>query len=204
MGSKFFIMWIVALSPFLCHSQNSTVRLIDRNTYMDSLQSFKNFRDLQVFPKEDSLALATYIALSYYPELQSNLIKIKYKRNVKYPITASWSFWNLFRSKKNHVFVLLLSANSFVRKADLNRQVGVIGHEFAHFVYYKKHHSMHMIPWGLSYITSKKYRYTFEKEADKTAIDHGLGWQILEVAFYMNRKEIMDYMKLTGYDFQID
>ena len=53
--------------------------------------------------------------------------------------------------------------------------------------------------WGIKYITSKKFRYRFEKDADRATIDHGLGWQLLNISFYMNREEVREYMEQKGY-----
>lgn len=161
--------------------------------------SLRKVHENRVFPVGDPLETATYLALSHYPELAGHKIKIKYKTNVRYPITASWSFLNLFRFRKKHVYVLLLSSDSFVKSINLNRQIGVIGHEMAHFAYYRQRSSLGMGLWGIKYIASKKFRYQFEKDADRATIDHGLGWQLLNISFYMNREEVREYMEQKGY-----
>ncbi len=116
----------------------------EQNSKIDLLRSKSN-----VVPFGDPIELATLLAVSYYPELKGNTIQIKYKKNVRYPITASWAFGNIFKSRKNHTYVLLLSPQSFANRVSLNKQVGVVGHEMAHFVYYKQHPSIHMLWWGL-------------------------------------------------------
>lgn len=170
-----------------------------KSDFEGKIDSLRKVNDNRVFPAGDPLETATYLALSHYPELTGHRIKIKYKKNVQYPITASWSFWNLFKFRKHHVYVLLLSKDSFVNRLELNRQMGVIGHEMAHFVYYRERSSLGMAWWGIKYITSKKFRYQFEKDADRATVDHGLGWQLLNISFYLSSDEVREYMKQRGY-----
>ena len=166
-----------------------------QDDFTDKLDSIKLVNDNKVIPPGDQIELATNLALLHYPELKGHKIKIKYKKTVQYPITASWAFTNIFKFRKGHTYVLLLSENSFVKRVSLNKQVGVIGHEMAHFAYYKKRPSIAMLWWGLKYITSNKFRYAFERDADRATIDHGLGHQMLDISFYMNRREVEEYMQ---------
>lgn len=201
-GPYLLFLFGVIMAPFLSFSQSPTMQYIDWKIYKDSIETYRLKFDKGVMPINDTLELATYIALTYYPEIQENRIKIKYKSSVKYPITASWPFWNIFKGKNKQVYVLLLSENSFVKSQDLNRQVGVIGHEMAHFKYYKRHSVFNMIPWGIRYIFSRKFRINFEKEADLTTIEHGLGWQLAPVVFYLTRQEVLEHMQNSGYQFE--
>lgn len=167
--------------------------------FKDKIDSLRKTTKNIVLPAGDPLETATYVALSHYPELAGHTIKIKYKKNVRHPVTASWSFRNLFRARKRHVYVLLLSTDAFVNRLDFNRQLGVIGHELAHFAYYRERSGLGMAWWGIRYVTSKKFRYQFEKDADRATVDHGLGWQLLHVSFYMKSDEVREYMKQKGY-----
>ena len=170
---------------------------------------YKNFEASRFNPLQDSLRqhyghhikpegtdmeLAALIALNYYPELKNSRFKIKHKENVRHPITASYSFWNVFKSRKRHTYILLIKKGSFVDRIGLNGKVGIIAHEMAHFSYYRKRPTVGMVPWGFRYITSPKFRYTFERDADKTVISRGLGGQLLEIAFYHKPEEIRSYM----------
>jgi len=139
--------------------------------------------------------LATQLAVLHYPKLKGNKIKIKYKNNVTYPITASWSFWNVFKLKRWHTYVLLIKPGTFVDQVSLNKRVGIFGHEMAHFEYYRKRPAIAMVWWGIKYVSSKKFRYSFEKDADRTAIDRGLGYQLMDLSFYISRQEVINHMK---------
>ncbi len=161
------------------------------NPLQDSLR--QHYR-CHIRPEGSDLELAALIALNYYPELKNNKFKIKHKENVRHPITASYSFWNVFKSRQRHTYILLIKKGSFVDRIGLNGKVGIIAHEMAHFSYYRHRPTVGMIPWGFRYITSPKFRYSFERDADKTVINRGLGWQLLEIAFYHKPEEIRSYM----------
>jgi len=192
---KLFLYCLITISGTYCVAQKTPVLNYSLDEFQNKVDSLREVNQHKVRPEEDPVELATQLALLYYPELKGHKIKIKYKKNVQYPITASWAFGNIFKFRRGHTYVLLLSENSFVNRVSLNKQVGVIGHEMAHFVYYKKRPSIAMLWWGIKYITSNKFRYTFEKEADRSTIDHGLGYQLLDISFYMSRSEVLEYMK---------
>ena len=192
-SSVLFIVMILASSMmFAQHTY------YDEEIYRDQLDSLRKFNHFSVQERGDPLELATNIALSHYPELKGHKFKIKYKKNVKHPVTASWSFGNILKRRKNHTYILLLSEDVFLKRLSLNGQVGVLGHEMAHFKYYSEKPSIHMLWWGIKYVTSKKFHRKFERDADRTTIEHGLGRQLLGVVFYMDRAEVVEYMKELG------
>lgn len=180
-------------SFYSAHAQKiyKTFEMDKFTPFQDSLR--RQYR-CSVSPEGSDLELAALIALNYYPELKDSRFKIKHKENVRHPITASYSFWNVFKSRKRHTYILLIKKGSFVDRIDLNGKVGIIAHEMAHFAYYRNRPTVGMLPWGFRYVTSKKFRYSFERDADKTVINRGLGWQLLEIAFYHKPEEIRSYM----------
>ncbi len=92
----------------------------------------------------------------------------------------------------------LIKPGSFVDRIDLNQQMAWIGHEMAHFVYYRKRPAIGMVPWAFSYIFSKNFRNKFERDADFVAIDYGLGSQYLQMSVYLSENEALDYINETG------
>ncbi len=191
------LLLYVCILPTL-QAQILPQRSFQAQDYKPKIDSLRSIFGQKVKPVGDQLELAAYLALAYYPSLKHHKIKIRYKKNVKFPITASWSFWNIFKFRKHHTYILLLKTDSFVERLTLNQQVGVIGHEMAHFAYYKRIPSIAMAWWGLKYTLSDRYRYSFEKDADRTAITQGLGWQLLSISFYLNSKEVKDNMEKSG------
>jgi len=200
-----FLIYLTPVESFgqvVLGSSKYQLKVYEIEVEKAKIDAIRNSGSSFVEPYGDPAELATLLAVSYYPKLEGNTIRIKYKKNVRYPITASWAAGNIFKSRKKHTYVLLLSTKSFVNHISLNKQVGVIGHEMAHFDYYKKHSSIHMLWWGLKYLVSKKYSYRFESDADYQAINHGLVWQLLEISYYISRVEVESYMRQSGlYDF---
>ncbi|MEO1051596.1 MAG: hypothetical protein AAFX87_13285 [Bacteroidota bacterium] len=190
----FVLSFLLMINPVQAQDE----RYYDEDVWAPLLDSLKTVNKNKVSESGDRVELAANIALLYYPKLKTNRIKIKYKKNVQHPITASWSFWNIFKIRRWHTYVLLIKPNSFIDRISLNKQVGLVGHEMAHFAYYKKRPSIAMAWWGLKYVTSRKFRYAFERGADQTAIDQGLGWQLLDMSIYMRRFEVQQYMRQSG------
>ncbi|MEL6562277.1 MAG: hypothetical protein AAFQ94_29160 [Bacteroidota bacterium] len=192
-----YFKYLFTLFGFLIHSNGLLAQtVIDRDfrfeEYQKSVDSLRTFNDHKITEIGNSLELGAQLALLHYPKLKGNKIKIRYKSNVRYPITASWSFWNFFKLRKNHTYILLIKPGTFVDNVSLNKQVGIVGHEMAHFEYYKKHPAIHMIWWGIKYVTSKRFRFSFERDADRTAIQKGLGYQLLQLSFYITRNEVIN------------
>ena len=88
-----------------------------------------------------------------------------------------------------------------MERLDLNKQVAALGHEMAHFVQYEQRGYMGTLFTLLGYVMSDKKRMRFEKAADKLAIDHQLGPQLLDFAFYTSDQEIRTYMDAKGYEY---
>ncbi len=189
----FILFFVLGQIKALCQ-----VKYYQEEVYAPKLEELRVRNGYRVSPMGDPLELAVNIALKHYPELERHKIKIKYKKNVRHPITASWAFGNIFKSRKKHTYILLIRSDTFIKRISLNNQVGVFGHEMAHFLYYSQRPAIHMLWWAVKYVTSKKFHREFERQADRTAIDHGLGYQLLGMAFYLKRREVEEYMKKSG------
>lgn len=188
---------LIGLMSNLLYAQTD---VISRDYYLEKefiglLDSLREINNHKVTETGTVTELAAQIALQHYPKLRRHKIKIKYKKSVQYPITASWSFWNIFKPRPWHTYVLLIRPNSFVDRISLNKRVALIAHEMAHFEYYKKRPSIGMLWWGFKYISSDKFRYRFEREADFTVVDRGLGKQMLDMSIYTNTYEIRNYIE---------
>ncbi len=155
-------------------------------------------KNMIMVPENDGLELAINLALRHYPELTGHRIKLIYREKARYPITAGYPGRNVLKRRRKHRYTLILSPNSFVKNLTLNKQVAVIGHEMAHFVYYTERPAIAMAWWGFRYLINKKFRYQFEREADYSAIDHGLGTQMLGLSMYISRSQVEEYLSKKG------
>jgi len=126
-----FSLLILVISPSAI-GQKVIDQYFEKAEYLEKLDSLRIINNHVIEETGTLTELSTQLALLHYPQLKGHKIKIKYKESVNYPITASWSFWNIFKFKKNHTYVLLIKPGSFVDRLSLNQGVGVVGHEMAH------------------------------------------------------------------------
>ena len=88
-----------------------------------------------------------------------------------------------------------------MERLSLNQQVSALSHEMAHFLQYdQRGYFRTLTTLSRAGRFPKKPVSKFEKGADKIAIDHYLGPQLLDFAFYTSDEEIRRYMKEKGYD----
>jgi len=202
---RHFGIAIVVLQTLLFNLRAQSVLHFSRtNTYSNSeynkLDSLRNTIGKGFeFIGDNGIELATYLAIKYFPELEDNRIKVIYKNHNRAPIIATIDIWNFLRKRNKRIYKIIVKNNSFVERISLNRQVGLVGHEMSHFSFYQSKRSGGLLLVAIKYLTSKKYHYSFERGADTTAINRGLGWQILDMGIYMRRDEILDLMEKKGY-----
>ena len=175
----------------ITYSEEEYAPLLDslRKTYGEKI-SYKN---------SDQMELATLLAISHYPFLQNRKVKVIIRKVKGAPVEASFSPLNVVTPSKSKVYKIIIKENSFMERLSLNKQVAALGHEMAHFIQYEERGYFGTLFGLLRYVSSDKYRIKFEKTADKIAMDHGLGPQMLEFAFYTSKEDIQNYMNQMGY-----
>jgi hypothetical protein len=166
----------------------------------------------------ENFELAALLALSHFPELKE--IKIKFIiRNAALAFASRPDWKTMFRDKNDWEYLIVISNRSnsipeklLLKNIPFNAQIGILGHELSHTVYYLNKSLKEMTGIGIKYLNSD-YRIKFESETDKETIRRGLGWQLLEFAnycrsfsaekkmidwlnkYYLDPKKIRDYMK---------
>lgn len=173
------------------HAQNNRqIRYIDSNDVIQKLDSLK-----KVFPLVENVPrayeLAIYSALEYYPELKDNKIRFKEKR-IGTTLNARPTFASLFYKKRSKRIYVVRINNLFDQKeiitldnVSFNAQIGVLGHEFNHFLDYSKRDFFQLIDRGIDYLTIRR-KAKFEKEIDTETIERGLGWQCYAWSCYVH------------------
>ena len=151
------------------------------------------------YKNSEQMELATLLAISHYPFLQNRKVKVIIKKVRGAPVEASFSPLNVVTPARAKVYKIIIKENSFMERLSLNKQVAALGHEMAHFIQYEERGYFGTLFGLLRYVSSDKYRIKFEKTADKIAMDHGLGPQMLEFAFYTSKEDIQSYMNQMGY-----
>ncbi|MDN5212086.1 hypothetical protein QQ020_08485 [Fulvivirgaceae bacterium BMA12] len=149
---------------------------------------------VQLFHDDDTYPLVKFpagyeqqakIALSYYPELKGLKIRFRTKKGgapfVSRPTVGS----TFFKKPENRTYLIIIRTGEdkrfgpiLMKNMPLNAQIGVLGHELAHTVDFAQRGlgKMMRVIWGN---LSKKYMDEFEYNTDRSAIEHGLGFQIL-------------------------
>ncbi len=126
---------------------------------------------------------AILTALSYYPELKHVNIEFRTSR-IKTTMAAVPRLFSLLGKKEKRKFVIKINVSErsgalLLKDLSFNAQVGVIGHELAHIVDYLSMRSGQIVKFGIDYLNIEKRR-EIEARTDLIAVDHGLGWQLLQ------------------------
>lgn len=134
------------------------------------------------------------LALSHYPELTKTPIDFRVQpafiqlSSRPDPITVILPW-----IKREYLVVISNDTGSeggnsiLLSKAPFNEQVGIIGHELAHVVYYLDKNSLHLAGLAIRYLNDDELHTRFERETDQRAIAHGLGYQLYDFAFFVRK-----------------
>lgn len=131
-------------------------------------------------------------ALSYFPELAQTPIQVKLKRSKGGIISTRPTFGSIFRrsNKRSYIVIINDSINGRLfptfSNGGVNGQVGILGHEFCHILYFQKKAGLGLIGLGIAHI-SKRYMDNFENKTDSVAIERGLGYQLIDWNDYLQK-----------------
>ncbi|MGD1841301.1 MAG: hypothetical protein ACFB0B_10455 [Thermonemataceae bacterium] len=161
-------------------------RLYPKNFSKEAFDSLKNaFGANKILPP--NYELQALLALSHYPTLKEVPVTFIVEETL-IPLASRPHFWKMFRSKERWEYQVIISAKSseamepiLLKNLSFNSQVGILGHELAHTLYYQDKSFWDVVGIGTCYLLSD-YRATFEKQTDQRAIAHGLGRHLLQYA----------------------
>ena len=154
------------------------------------LEDYQEFKTNKKVPKE--IEKQALLALSFYPELKDTKIIFRLKKR-NTPLTSRPRITSVFRGKKRRAYVITISTQSkdylspiLFSKLPYNAQVGVLGHEIGHIIYYKEKSSFQLI--GLSFkLFNSDFVDSFEFNTDQRTIEHGLGYQLLDWSIFVRK-----------------
>lgn len=134
------------------------------------------------------------LALSHYPELKRTRIDFQLKPAFL-PLASRPDPASILLPWKKRTYLVVISTESedffepiLLHNTPFNEQVGVLGHELGHTVFYQDKNSFQLIRIAYQYQYNNEYKIQFERDTDKRAIAHGLGYQILDFAYFVRRK----------------
>lgn len=156
------------------------------NTTYSNLQHFSRNKEI---PKRYEYEIL--IALSHYPELRDTQINFSLAVHASVPYGTKPTFASCFtlKSKRVYTITILESADypesqALMKSLTRPMRIGVLGHELAHVKQFQNCNPFSLLK-TLAYFMVSSKRRKMERSADKTAIAHGLGEELLEHALYI-------------------
>jgi hypothetical protein len=132
-------------------------------------------------------------ALSYFPEFRHTKIDFKLKKSSKGIIATRPSWGSIFRRSSKRKYIVVISDSTKDRgsfplfgNGYVNGQVGILGHELCHILYFNKRTGLGLIGLGIRHV-SKKFIDGFENKTDSVDIERGLGYQLIDWNIYLRR-----------------
>jgi len=155
-----------------------------RGNFDTLLEEFGNNKKLP-----QGFELQALLALSHYPELRDTKINF-IVADVSIPLSSRPHWSSMLRSAKNRTYQVIIDSELngsrealLLKNQPFNAQVGIIGHELAHTVYYLDRSFFGIVGNALCQFTDCRIR--FERATDRRLIDYGLGWQRFDHATFV-------------------
>jgi len=195
-----FFLSIFLFLPFFQFAQTVNENSLDKKEFQKKSEFLlKEFGNNKIIP--ENIKIEALTALSFFPELKN--IKIIFTgKKIRTTMQARPKNDILFKRKNKRTYYVYLNNNKGKHHSmDLgqfsyNSLVGILGHELSHVAYYSGKGSLAIAENGILYIISHSFREKFEKETDRTAIRHNLGFQLYENrVFLLTNPNITDNSK---------
>lgn len=149
---------------------------------------------LETYGKNKTLAKGfewqCLLALSHYPELKEVPIEFQVKPTF-IPLSSRPAPLSVLFPWVKRKYLVVISSDSegamdllLLHKAPFNAQVGIIGHELGHSVYYMDKSALQLAQIAYKYEYDRDFHDIFERDTDKRAVAHGLGYQLYDWAFF--------------------
>jgi hypothetical protein len=175
---------LVALQPAGAQTVREYVEAEARERYDELLEEFGENKTLP-----PGYELQALLALSHYPELKSVRIRFMVD-DVDIPLSSRPHWTSMLRSARNRTYLVVIDNNRedgrnalLLENQPFNAQVGILGHELAHTVYYLDRSFFGIL--GDAICQLGDCRIQFERATDRRLIDYGLGWQRFDHALYV-------------------
>jgi len=161
---------------------------VEPNTYNALLTEFGQHKKLA-----KGYELQCLLALSHYPELKEVPIDFVIEETFIPLASRPAPISVLFPWVKRKYLVVISSKSAdffegiLMHNLPFNEQVGVLGHELAHSLFYLNKNSLQLARIAYRYENDGAFHDQFEQETDKRAVAHGLGYQLYDYAFFVRK-----------------
>jgi len=190
--TRVFLFVILLFSPYLLAEEQLFLRsgvreYVEQEQLVRFDHLFESLGRNKNLPK--GFELQTLLALSHYPELDD--IKINFiVDDVSIPLSSRPHWSSMLRSARNRTYQVIIDSERegargalLLKNQPFNAQVGIIGHELAHTVYYLNRSLFGILGDALCQLSD--CRIGFERATDKRLINYGLGWQRFDHARFI-------------------
>ena len=133
--------------------------------------------------------LQALLALSHYPELRGVRIRFVVD-DVDIPLSSRPHWASMLRSARNRTYLVVIDSERdgprdalLLKNQPFNAQVGILGHELAHTVYYLDRSFFGILGDALCQLND--CRIGFERATDQRLVHYGLGWQRYDHALFL-------------------
>lgn len=131
-------------------------------------------------------------ALSYFPELADTKIKFRIIKSKKGIIDTRPTMGGLLRkgSKRKYLVTIYDSIKGRTlpqfSNADVNGQVGIVGHELSHIISFQNSTGLDLVGLGIAHISSR-FMDRYENNTDRVNVERGLGYQLIAWKQYLDK-----------------
>lgn len=151
----------------------------------------KNFGANKIMPAEYEKQIIT--ALSYFPELTNTKITFSLVKGSSGVIATRPEWFSVFRNSRRRAYVVFIGDSSakhtprfMFRNSPVDGQVGIIGHELSHIIYFSRRNTFGLLKTGIAHV-STRYMDRFENKTDSVCIERGLGYQLIDWNIYLRK-----------------
>lgn len=174
-----------------------------KRTYFPHEDSLRHQNLLTEFGQHKNLPkgfeIQALVALSHYPQLKNTEIDFVL-RDTKGSLYSQPKVSTVLLPWKKRKYTVLIDTVKLIdytrptllENLPYNAQIGVIGHELAHTIFYLDKKATRLSWTAFRYQFSEKYLTQFENETDIRTIDHGLGYQLLAWSHFQHHIKIQE------------
>jgi len=192
---------LLILCQLLCTTANCQQPVMEFKhsdfTTEDSLRLLNEYGQNKILVNQ--YALATLVALSYFPELKN--VHIEFITKPAYSLLKTSPVPGGIMSRKTRAYKIVISDSTMwkldpimLKRMDFNTQVGVLGHELSHVADFTRRSFANLTGTGIGHLSSK-YIDRFEYNTDSICIAHSLGYQLLAWSRFVRKA-----LNTTNYD----
>lgn len=160
---------------------------------------FKQYGENKVLPAGYEKQIL--FALSYFPELVHTHITFKIQKSKHGIISTRPVISSLLKKSSNRSYIVVINDSTEGRtmptwlNCGINGQIGILGHELSHIIYFSKHTGLGLLRLGVAHI-SRSFMDNFENKTDSVNIERGLGYQLIAWNQYL--RESFTAMKIDS------